>query len=166
MEVVILEREFIHVVMKHVRIHGFNLRNELVAKHSFVHMTVLSDIDSSKLDHSVIEKLKKNNNKTVKVKITGLAVYTHGPQEIYLAVEVEAEGLANFRRIQKLPPIDQHVTIGHMWFKKYQWKFVPRVSEWVKQEQDRLVQLEQDRLANQMDRLVIKSEKYETRVTN
>ena len=74
MEVIILERDLINVVMKHVRFFGFNQRNELAARHSFMHMTVLTDSESSKLDPSVLEKIMKNNNKPVKIKITGLAV--------------------------------------------------------------------------------------------
>ena len=149
MEVIILERDLINVVMKHVRFFGFNQRNELAARHSFMHMTVLTDSESSKLDPSVLEKIMKNNNKPVKIKITGLAVYTHGTQEIYLALE--AEGLEQFRRTLNLQDIDQHVTIGHMWINKYYSHFESKVAEWLNQEQERLVK--------QMDRLAVETKK-------
>ena len=122
-------------------------------------MTVLTASEASKLDPSVLEKIMKNNNKPVKIKITGLAVYTHGTQEIYLALEVEAEGLEQFRRTLNLQDIDQHVTIGHMWINKYYKHFQPKVAEWLNQEQERL---EQERLVQQMNGLSV--DKNETRL--
>ena len=133
MEVIVLEREIVNVTMWYASIFGFNLRNELVSKHSFCHITAITTDEIETLPQETMAQILRNQNKPVKMKIVGMCVYSHGKDEYYLALEVEIDGFNKFRKQIGLKKFDAHIMIGHMWEKRYRLVFEPKLATWLKQ---------------------------------
>ena len=136
MEVIVLEREIVNVTMTYALyayILGFNTRNELVSKHSFCHITAITTDEIKTLPQETLTQIFRNQNKPVKMKIVGMCVYSHGSDEYYLALEVEIDGFNEFRKLIGLKKFDAHITIGHMWEKRYRLVFEPKLATWLKQ---------------------------------
>ena len=133
MEVIVLEREIVNVTMRYASIFGFNIRNELVSKHSFCHISAINTDEIKTLPQETMTQILRNQNKPVKMKIVRMCVYSHGSDEYYLALEVEIDGFNQFRKQIGLKKFDAHITIGHMWQNRYRHVFEPSLATWLNQ---------------------------------